>query len=60
MIMNTGAAYLELHTYISVYSKCQKFVSYSPGHSYCTLLPLDAIQFVNVTSQKGAGLLCIW
>jgi len=59
MIMNTSAAYIEFHTCISLPSNCQTFVSNSPGHGYSSLLPLDAIKFINVTTQKGAGLLCI-
>ena len=59
-IMTAIAAYLVLHTCISVSSNCQKFVSNSPIHVYCSLLPLDAISFVNVTTQNTACLLFIW
>ena len=58
-IMNTRAAYLVLHTCISLSSNCQQFVSNSPYHSYCSLLPLDAIHFVNITAQNTAGLLYV-
>jgi hypothetical protein len=60
MIMNTSAVYLQLRTCISLSSNCQTFVSNSLGHSYCWLLLLDAINFVNITTQTRAGLLCIW
>jgi hypothetical protein len=53
MIMNTSAAYLQLHTCISLSSNGQKLVSNSPGHSYCSPLLLDAINFVNVTTQDS-------
>jgi len=58
--MNTFAAYLVLHTCISLSSNCQKFVSNSPCHIYCSLLPLDVISFVSVTTQNTACLLFIW
>ena len=60
IIMNTNAAYIELHTCISLPSNSQTFVSNSPEHSYSLLLPLDAISFINITTQKRAGLLGIW
>jgi hypothetical protein len=62
MIMNTSAVYLELHTCISLLNNCQRFVPNSPGHTgtYSSLLPLDAINFINITTQKRAGLLYIW
>jgi hypothetical protein len=60
-IMHTSAAsYLVLHTCVSLSSNCQKFVSYSPCHIFCSLMPLDATNFVNVTTQNTAGLLHIW
>jgi len=60
MIMNKFANYLEFHVCISLSSKCQKFVSMSPGRIYYPLLPLCAINFEKVTTQTRAGLLCIW
>ena len=38
---------------------CQKFVSHSSCHIYCSILPLDAINFVNVTTENTGGLLYI-
>ena len=32
----------------------------STEHSCCSLLPLDAINFENIATQKRAGLLWIW
>jgi hypothetical protein len=60
MIMNTIIAYLNLHTCVSLSSNCQKSVSNSPGYIYCSPLPLDTINFVNVTTQNRGDLLCIW
>jgi len=60
MKMNTSTAYLHFHTYIILSSNCHKIVSNSLGHIYCSLLPLDAITFVNVTTRKKICLLYIW
>ena len=57
---HTIAAYLELHNCISQSSNCQKFLSYSPSHIYCLLLPIHANMFVNIITQNRVGLLCIW
>ena len=56
MVMNTITAHLYLHTCISLSSNCQKFVAKSPGHIYYSLLPLGAINFVNVTTKTRAEL----
>ena len=58
--MNTSAAHLELHTCIGLSSNCQEFVTDSSRLTYCSPLPLDATNFVNITIQNRAGLLCIW
>ena len=50
--MNKCAIYLEFHVCISLSSKCQKFVSKSPGHIYYSILPLGAINFVKVTHRR--------
>ena len=60
MIMNASAAYLELHTCISLPSNWQMFVTNSRGHSYSSLLQLDDINFINITTQKRADMSCIW
>ena len=56
---HTIGAYLEFRNCITHSSNCQKFPSHSPGHVYCSLLSLDAVNFVNITTLKRAGLLCI-
>ena len=43
--MNTSAAHLELHTCISLSSNCQEFVTNSSRLTYCSPLPLDAMNF---------------
>jgi len=60
MIMNASAAYLELHTFISLPSNWQTFVANSRGHSHSSLLQLDDINFLNITTQKRPDTLCIW
>ena len=50
--MNTSAAHLQLHTCISLSSNCQEFVTVSSRLTYCSPLPLDAMNFVNITIQK--------
>jgi hypothetical protein len=59
MILETSTAYSELHTYISLPSNCQTFVSNSPAHSCCSPLPLDAVNLVNTepltAEQRASG-----
>jgi len=57
--MNKIVAHSELHTSISLYSSWQFCFSNSPALIIVSPLPLKAINFVIITTQTTACLLCI-